>query len=360
MAYTTIDKPTDYFNTILYTGTGSNSNSVTGVGFQPDWLWLKSRSNAYPNFTYDAVRTNRSALITNSTNAEDTGASNQMTSLNSDGFTVVDSGDSVGTNDNGATFVSWNWKAGTSFTNDASSTSIGSIDSTGSVNTDAGFSIVSFTGNSSNSQTVAHGLGVAPSMVIIKNRVRSDEGWWTQHTSFAAGTHYALLNSTSAAGNAGGTNIFNGFPTSTVFKINDGRGVNENGSAHIAYCFAGKQGYSKFGSYVGNGNADGTFVYTGFKPAFFMIKRTTGSGYDWLMYDNKRQVSFNVVDDFLKPNLSDAETTGNANQSLDFLSNGVKHRGNGASSNGSGASYIYMAFAENPFVTSSGVPATAR
>jgi hypothetical protein len=137
-------------------------------------------------------------------------------------------------------------------------------------------------------------------------------------------------------------------------------GTNNSTKTYVAYCFAEKKGFSKFGSYTGNGSADGTFVYTGFKPAFLIVKRYNDAGYDWLMYDNKRQVEFNVVDDFLKPNLSDAETTGNANQSLDFLSNGVKFRGNGASSNGSGASYIYMCFAENPFVTSTGIPTTAR
>jgi hypothetical protein len=191
-------------------------------------------------------------------------------------------------------------------------------------------------------------------MVIIKNRVRSDEGWWTQHTSFADGTYYALLNSTSAASNTGG-NIFNGFPTSTVFKLNDGRGVNESGSGHIAYCFAEKQGFSKFGSYVGNGSDDGAFVYTGFKPAFVMVKNATTAATSWEMADNKRAL-FNVNNKILKADTSGAEQTYNF---IDFLSNGFKLRYS-SDSNTSGNTIIYMAFAESPFVSSSGVPATAR
>jgi hypothetical protein len=264
-----IDKPSDYFNTKLYTGTGGSSNSVTGVGFQPDWLWLKSRSNTYPHFIYDVVRTNRSALFSNNTNAEDTGASNQMTSFNSDGFTVVDDGGSVGTNASGATFASWNWKAGTAFTNDASATGIGTIDSTGSVNDTAGFSIVSYTGTGS-AGTIKHGLSSKPSMIIFKN-LSAGRSWMVYHQSLGA-TKFLYLDATDAEGTDSG--FFNDTePTSSVFSVGTANNTNYNGEAIIAYCFAEKQGYSKFGSYTGNGSTDGTFVYTGFKPAFVMAKK---------------------------------------------------------------------------------------
>jgi len=347
-----IDKPSNFFNTVLYSGTGSNSNSVTGVGFQPDWLWLKSRSNAYPHFTYDAVRTNRSALITNTNNAEDTGASNQMTSLNSDGFTVVDSGGSVGTNDNGATFVAWNWKAGTSFTNDASSTGIGSMDSAGSVNEEAGFAIVSYTGNETAS-TLKHGLSTVPQMIIIKGLISARDWVVGQHTQ--GWTKSAYLNETNAFSNQ--THFNNTAPTSSVFSIEGGTNsnVNTNNAGYISYIFSERQSYSKFGSYIGNGNADGTFVYTGFKPAWVMVKRTDSAN-DWCLYDNKRDTD-NVVQDKLQPNQASAESD---DTSMDFVSNGFKFRETGGNFNASGGTYIYMAFAENPFVASNFNAATAR
>jgi len=347
-----IDKPSNFFNTVLYSGTGSNSNSVTGVGFQPDWLWLKSRSNAYPHFTYDAVRTNRSALITNTNNAEDTGASNQMTSLNSDGFTVVDSGGSVGTNDNGATFVAWNWKAGTSFTNDASSTGIGSMDSAGSVNEEAGFAIVSYTGNETAS-TLKHGLSTVPQMIIIKGLISARDWVVGQHTQ--GWTKSAYLNETNAFSNQ--THFNNTAPTSSVFSIEGGTNsnVNTNNAGYISYIFSERQSYSKFGSYIGNGNADGTFVYTGFKPAWVMVKRTDSAN-DWCLYDNKRDTD-NVVQDKLQPNQASAESD---DTSMDFVSNGFKFRETGGNFNASGGTYIYMAFAENPFVASNFNATTAR
>ena len=357
MAYTTIDKPTDYFNIVLYTGNGG-TQSITGVGFAPNWVWGKSRSVTEGNAVHDTVRGARKNILTNTDAAEEDIAS--ITAFGSDGFSL---GSNAHLNKNNSSMVAWNWKAGTSFSNSAGANSA-TIASTGSVNTDAGFSIISYTGNGNDDDTakIAHGLGVAANMIIVKCR-NAAGGWQTSSTSLGF-NNVLQLNETNAQ--ASGTYAFGRTgvaPTSTVFTVSatsGGNHTNTNNNTYIAYCFAEKKGYSKFGKYTGNGNADGTFVYTGFKPAFFMTKRTTGSGYDWLLYDNKRQVLFNVVDDFLKPNLADAETTGNANQSLDFLSNGVKFRGNGASSNGSGVVYIYMAFAENPFTTSTGVPATAR
>ena len=345
MAYTTIDKPTDYFNTKLYTGNGSGQ-SITGVGFSPEFLWLKERTSTSYHRLSDIIRGTNKQLSSNVSDAEET-ISTVVSSYDSDGFTV---GADNGSNESGQTYVSWNWLAGGT----ASSNSDGSITSSVSANTTAGFSIVSYTGSGSNA-TVGHGLSSALSMIIFKAR---GTGNWLVYHQGIGNTHGIFLNTTSAKDDDA-TYFQDTNPTSSLFSIGTSTLVNDT-NPYIAYCFAEKKGYSKFGSYTGNGNADGTFVYTGFKPAFFICKRYNDSGYDWLMYDNKRQVSFNVIDDFLKPNLADAETTGNANQSLDFLSNGVKHRGNGASSNGSGASYIYMAFAESPFVNSNGVPNNAR
>ena len=354
MAYTTIDDPSAYFQTVLWTGNGS-ARSITLDGnsdMQPDWVWLKRRNSARNHALLDSVRGGTKQLISNSTAAEGTDAQ-LITSFDSDGFSLGTSNDC---NSSGDTFVGWNWLAGGT----ASSNTDGSITSSVSANTTAGFSIVSWTGNGSNGATIGHGLGVTPAIVITKRR--SAVGDWLVGGSLIdtvrGGANSLLLLNTTAAMDSN-SEVYQTF-SSTTFQVGTNEYANTSGSTMISYCFAEKKGFSKFGSYTGNGNADGTFVYTGFKPAFFICKRYNDSGYDWLMYDNKRQVSFNVVDDFLKPNLSDAETTGNANQSLEFLCNGVKHRGNGASSNGSGASYIYMCFAENPFVTSGGIPTTAR
>ena len=349
MAYTTIDKPTDYFNTKLTTGTG-NSQAVTGLGFQPDWIWGKRRDSSGHNSLFDSVRGITKGLESNQTGAEFT-STDYYSSFDSDGFTIASGGGGAG-NGSSQTAVQWNWLAGGT----ASSNSNGSITSSVSANTTAGFSIVSWTGSNANA-TIGHGLSSAPEFITIKNR-NDASSWLTYLTTIGAG-NFLRLNETNASA-SGSTPFNNTASTSSVFSVGENDDTNGSSDSMIAYCFSSVKGYSKIGSYTGNGNADGTFVYTGFKPAFFMIKRTTGSGYDWLMYDNKRQVSFNVIDDFLNASSNAAETTGNANQSLDFLSNGVKHRGNGASSNGSGVVYIYMAFAENPFTTSTGVPGTAR
>jgi hypothetical protein len=350
MAYTTIKKPSDYFNTKLYTGNGS-TQSITGVGFQPDFCWFKRRDNGTANHALqDSVRGVTKFIQSNTTAAEAT-SSNYLTSFNSDGFSLGSDGD---VNDNGANHVAWSWLANGA----GSANTDGSISSTVSANTTSGFSIVSYSGNGTGGATVGHGLGSALGLIILKCRDTAGTSWQMFHKSLGA-TKSINLEDTAAA--ATSTAYWNDTaPTSSVFSLGTGGDFNNGSRTYVAYCFAEKKGFSKFGSYTGNGSADGTFVYTGFKPAFLIVKRYNDAGYDWLMYDNKRQVEFNVVDDFLKPNLSDAETTGNANQSLDFLSNGVKFRGNGASSNGSGASYIYMCFAENPFVTSTGIPTTAR
>ncbi len=342
MAYTTIDKPSDFFNTLLYTGTGSE-HAISGVGFTPNMVWLKCRSNGANHWIFDTVRGATKNIYPSSTAAEATEAQS-LKSFASDGYTLGTESDINGSS---RTNVSWNWKAGTSFTNDASSTGVGSIDSSGSVNTDAGFSIVKWTGGGANA-TIAHGLGVAPSMIITKvtNEVYD---WYTYHKSLDA-TDFIKLNATSATSD-NATLWQDTEPTTTVFSTGTAFGSYEI----IAYCFADIQGYSKFGSYTGNGNADGTFVYTGFKPAWVMIKRTDSSN-SWLILDNKR-IGYNPDNEYLLADTTDAEGTDNF---VDLYSNGFKIMSADAAFNASGGTYIYMAFAENPFVTSGGVPATAK
>jgi hypothetical protein len=351
MAYTDIDNPSETaFNTVLYTGNAS-TNAITGVGFSPSLVWAKARNNPYSNTLYDVVRGVTKRLYTNLNYVENTEA-NSLTAFGSDGFTLGSDG---GSNVNSGTFVSWNWKAGTSFSNDASATGIGSIDSTGSVNTTNGFSIISYTGNGTANQSVAHGLGATPKIILIKNRTTASH-WCMTNPRFVSVSDPNILYLQVTAAEADDTNI-NGTtaPSSTVFGVDDYGAVNTSGNAHIAYCFTPIQGYSKFGSYTGNANADGTFVYTGFKPAFVMIKRSSDGTNDWTIFDNKRP-GYNLINKALYPNGSWAEGTGDA---LDFTSNGFKWRTAAAPYNAS-ATYIYMAFAENPFVTSTGVPATAK
>ena len=354
MAYTTIDKPSDYFNTVLYTG-NNNTNAQT-VGFQPDWVWLKVRSagSGQDHTLYDSVRGATKFIESNTSNAEATG-SNYLTSFDSNGFTLGN--DQSHVNASGDTYVSWNWKAGTSFTNDASSTGIGTIDSAGSFNNDSGFSIVSYTGNNTSGATLKHGLNTAPAMVIVKNRNRTDNrDWVVYHQKLTSASYYIYLNSTGAMAGAYANFWNNTAPNSSVITLGSGdTTTNGNGDTYIAYCFAEKQGYSKFGSYTGNGSTDGTFIYTGFKPAFVMVKRTDSAN-SWIIMDNKR-TTFNPMGEELKAEVSDA---GNVATRWDQLSNGFKLRNAGGAVNASGGTYIYMAFAENPFVTSTGVPATAR
>ena len=355
MAYTTIDDPTAYFQTVLYSGTGS-SQSITYDGnsdMQPDFLWFKRRDAAANHRAVDSVRGNTKGLNPNQTNAEDT-LTDQVTAFNSDGFSLG-AGSQGYTNTSGGTFVSWGWKAGTSFTNDASGTGIGSIDSAGSVNTDAGFSIISYTGNATDGATIAHGLGVTPDVIIAKSRA-SVEGWGFFHSSFSS-QEYMFLNTTSPKGSA--STVWNALPGSAVFTVGSNGSVNASGTM-IAYCFAEKQGYSKFGSYVGNGNADGTFVYTGFKPAMVIFKDIDGTN-DWRIGDTARidAQGGNGQGIYSFPNTNAAEQDATT-RACDYLSNGFKIRHSDGSMNGSGTEYIYMAFASNPFVSSSGVPACAR
>ena len=338
MAFTTIDNPTSFFNTVLYTGNAS-TNAITGVGFQPDWVWLKRRDGTGNHNLYDAVRGATKYLESSST-APDQTQSAGLTAFDSDGFTL---GSNTNMNGSSNSYVSWNWSAGTG---QGSSNTDGTINTTyTSVNTTAGFSISKFTGTGS-AATVGHGLGAVPKMYMVKNITTNSLQWRVYHASLGATKHLAL-EATQAEGTA--SSVFNNTePTSTVFSIGTDNGSNKSGDSHVAYCFAEVKGYSKFGSYTGSGNADGAFIYTGFKPAFVLLKVSSTTN-NWNMFDDKRP-GFNEIDQRLFPNLSDAEQDGTA--AVDFLSNGFKFRNTNDNYNASSATYIYMAFAKAPFVTS--------
>ena len=453
MAYTTINKSTDYFNTKLWSGNGS-SQALTGVGHQTDMVWIKSRTDTRKHNLYDAVRGVQKRLVPNDTAAEDTVPG--VTAFGTDGFTV---GSETDTNGSSRNFAGWSWSAGgtapsqtyvvkvvsdsgnkyrfddfgtsavtldlqeggtytfdqadssnsghplrfytaadktggeyttgvttngtpgssgayTRITVAASAPTLyyqcsshagmggqantnslfgssnfsGSIQSTVSANTTAGFSISTYTGTGS-SATIGHGLGASPDVVIIKKTSAAED--WNFQTSAIGYGNYLVLNSNSASASAGGGLV--SAVSSTTVTVDSNSYVNSSGATYVMYCFAEKTGYSKFGSYVGNGNADGAFIYTGFKPALFLMKETTDSGTNWIMYDNKRS-TFNAVDDYLKPNSSDAESTG---LDFDFLSNGIKCRNNNSGINASGQNYIFMAFGQS-LVGSNNIPATAR
>ena len=333
----TVLKGSDYFNPILWTGDGANPRSLTGVGFQPDFVWIKSRSNAYAHRLADAVRGVGRELFSNSTSAEVVNNNNgSVQAFNSDGFTLSGSTSTSDVNGSGLTFVAWNWKAnGAGVTNTA-----GSITSTVSANTTSGFSIVTYTGTGSNA-TIGHGLGVAPSMVIVKNRSTTTD-WLIYHVSLGATKSIAF---DTAAAITSSTRWNDTAPTSTLVSIGTSAGVNGSGNSMVAYCFAAISGFSAFGSYTGNGSADGPFVYLGFRPEFVMIKSATTAGTSWEMFDNARETS-NLMDLELLANSANAEGTYTFG---DFVSNGFKLRSTNNGVNQSSATLIYMAFAENPF-----------
>jgi hypothetical protein len=352
MPYSNIDSPKKYFDTKLYTGTGA-TQSITGLSFKPDFTWLKHRNNAtvYSHQLYDAVRGATNYLVSNTTAQEnDAGSScaTCLTSFNSDGFSL---GSNAGINASGVNHVSWNWLGA----NTTVSNTSGSITSTVSASTISGFSIVSYTGNATAGATVGHGLGVVPKMIILKRRTGSDEDWYVYHGSLA-NTEVLRLN----LGNAKATraDFNNTTPTSSVFTINSSDNVNASGSTFIAYCFADVKGYSKFSSYTGNGSTDGTFIYTGFSPAFVIFKNATTANRHWYMMDNKRN-TYNVANIVLTANFGNDESWWGTGNNIDFLSNGIKIRSN-SDINNSGDNFIYMAFAENPFVSSKSIPTTAR
>ena len=354
MAYTTIDDPTAYFQNTLFVG-NETARSITFDGntdMQPDLVWIKPRDNGtWSHNLTDSVRGVGKGIFTDLTNAEydyGTGTDGSVRTFDSNGFSI---GTATQVNNSSSNIVAWNWKAGTT-----SGLSGGSITPSGySINTTAGFGIYKYTGNGSSGATIAHGLGAVPKVFFIKRLENNDA--MNMYNESLGNTKTLRLDRTNAP--ATSSTFYNDTtPTSSLITLGTESGFNGSSSIYVMYAFAEKQGYSKFSSYVGNGNADGTFVYTGFKPAFIMFKNITNGAVAWYIFDNKRN-GYNGDNKSLRPNSSDTEATASS-YPLDILSNGFKLLSTNNEVNGSGDSYIYMAFAENPFVTSSGVPACAR
>jgi hypothetical protein len=321
----------------LYTGTGASLSVTNAASFKPDLVWLKSRSAATNHQIFDSVRGTTKVLVTNSTEAETTSA-NTITSFNSGGFTV---GTNTAINTNAATYVGWQWQAGQG---SSSSDTNGSITSTVSVNASAGFSVVTYTGNGSAGATIGHGLGVAPSLIIVKNRSTGSTDWPVYHQSIGATKWLALNNNSDATVN---NVLWNSTtPTSSVFTTGISLYVNGSGSTFVAYCWTPIAGYSAFGSYTGNGSTNGTFVYTGFRPRWVMVKRTDTTG-DWYILDTARETS-NPLQNYLLADSANAAADIGA-PGLYMLSNGFKQVSTAVNFNGSGGTFIYVAFAENPF-----------
>jgi len=344
MAYTTIDDPSAYFQTKLYTGNSAaddanltTSQALTFDGnsdMQPDLLWFKRRDGADHHLWFDDIRGRTKGLYSNLTQAEDNLA-NSITSFDSDGFTLGNDTGTGGTiNKASETYVAWGWKETAT----------------------AGFDIVSYTGNATGGRTIAHSLSAVPATMIIKNRDAAVKWAVYHHKNTAApGTDHLKLNSNDATADDDST-WNDTAPTSSVFSVGGSTSTNGDGTAYIAYLFAEKQGYSKFGSYTGNGSTNGSFAYLGFKPAWIMIK-SAATGV-WRMWDNKRAI-FNPNNKNFQAQSNGAEYSDPAID-IDFMSNGFKTRSTDSSYNGSGVAYVYLAFAENPFVTSTGIPGLAR
>tara|TARA_R100000278_G_scaffold8618_3_gene10597 strand:+ start:1435 stop:2568 length:1134 start_codon:yes stop_codon:yes gene_type:complete len=377
MAYTTIDDGSVYFQTALWSGDNATTQDITNDGnsdLQPDWVWVKCRNTGGNGFSHNVHDTSRG--VDNNVNKslapddnDKEGLGNNVTSsaqfggvsaMLSDGFTVREGSidnDARYVNESSRTYVGWQWKVNGGTT---ASNSNGSITSTVQVNTVAGISIILYTATGSNA-TIGHGLSQTPEVVITKGR-SDNHSWIVAHKSDSADFSKVFVLNTNAASVTSTGNYQGVAPTSTVYSIGTSGGNNSTGGGglYVAYAFHSVQGYSKFGSYTGNGNADGTFVYTGFKPAWIMAKRTDAAK-NWYIADSTRSPN-NVNKAHLVANTSDAEdTSGDANDSyFDILSNGFKLRQDFSHLNASGAEHIYMAFAEHPFVSSKGVPVTAR
>jgi hypothetical protein len=333
--YTTIDNPELYFQVKIYTGDAS-TQAVTLDGdedMQPNFVWIKNRATTGYNTLFDSVRGVEKPLWSNATSSEGSD-SNTLTAFGSDGFTV---GSDAAVNGSGNSLVAWCWKESAT----------------------AGFDIVSYTGNGS-ARTISHSLSAVPKMMIHKSRDDNSYSWGVYHHKLSPSDERNLnLNTTGAANVDDGGVYYNSTdPTSSVFSLGTNVGYNKSSDDYIAYLFAEKQGFSKFGSYTGNGNADGAFVYTGFRPAYILVKSSSAGITGWNILDNKRDPE-NVMDTILQPNNNNADAN-DSNKYCDFLSNGFKWKASGGETNGSGTTYIYMAFAEAPFVNSNGVPCNAR
>jgi len=329
--------PDQYFDVGIWTGDGVNGRNIADLyGHTPDWVWIKNRSAAIDHNVADVLR-GWKELYPNLTNAE---GSQQMNAPTNDGLSGLPA--SNGYNNNGNGYVAWAWKANGS----GVSNTDGSVTSTVSANTESGFSIVSYTGNGTLGATIGHGLGVQPSMVMVKAR-NVVAGWYVEHKGLTGfGTRTIFLNETSAE-SAASSHWNNTAPTSSVFTVGNSGGVNQNTKDYIAYCFADVEGFSKFGSYEGTNNADGPFIYLGFRPKFFLLKNVD-SALNWIIFDDERD-PYNVVGKRIFPNLANAESAVPSNSAMDFLSNGVKIRVAGGYDINDTGTYIYMAFAENPF-----------
>ena len=365
MAYTTINKSTDYFSTVIYTGTNAVKN-VTGVGHQPDLVWIKDRSGtnsgSHNHNLIDSVRAAPKIIMSDSTAAEITDSTDALTAFASDGFTLganntgTQSQELNGHTNGGNEYVSWNWKAGTTsgITTNGSTT----ITPTAySFNQTAGFSIIKYNGSGSNAK-IPHGLGVAPKVVIVKQLNVGTEHWGFYHAS-RGNTKTLYLNKTDDE--YGATNMwYDTSPDTVNFSVGTNDIVNNNSADYIAYCFAEKTGYSKFGEYTGNGNGnDGSFIYTGFAPHWLMVKRTDANGNSWRIYSTNDDLSHgaNGRTKLIHANLTNAEDS--AGDALDLLSNGFKHVTSSTDQNADGANYIYMAFGQS-LVGSNNIPCTAR
>jgi len=329
MAYTTIDDPSAYFQTKTYTGTG-NSHAITLDGnsdLSPNWVWIKCRDDSHNHQIFDTVRGVHKRMRTDTSGAETT-SNESLKSFDSDGFTLGTQANVNAAASGDNSFVAWNWKE----------------------TADAGFDIVGYTGNGTAGRTVAHSLSAVPKMIIVKRYNDGTASWMIYHHTLGNNKYLSL--DTTAAQDAGHWDSTS--PTSSVFSVSGDQRVNNDGASYFAYCFAEKQGFSKFGKYSGNGNANGPFIYTGFRPAFTIIKRIDATN-DWMIGDNKI-TTFNPKDGMMRANLSNVELSTNP---VDYLANGFKIRLTGNAFNNSGGTYVYMAFAENPFTTSTGVPGNA-
>ncbi len=375
MAYTTVDDPSEYFTITLYTGNGSDDRSITNSAnagnFKPDWLWIKERDQTRHHIFNDSNRGATKNINSSLTNAESTGADG-IQAFETNGFQL---GTDADVNLNTGTYVAWQWKANGGTINETRTESGVQPAFNRQTNLEAGFSIVTYTGvgtNSGSSEHPAflHGLGAKPEFAIFKNRSSSaDWAIWFNAINSAGSNVFQGFDTGAHGGSGGASHFGDAAPNTTSFFLggvptDDGTAstrTNTDGDNYVCYLFIPIKGYSKFGSYTGNGNSDGTFVYTGFKPAWIMYKNSSSSS-NWIIRDNKRTTSSgtNPNGTVLLPNSSNAESTNDSATAIDLLSNGFKIRNTENNDNTSGNVYAYAAFAEHPFVSSQGVPTTAR